>query len=1021
MNKLTISKTPALTNDQDYAFLLQAGLTYIQKLGSNNWTDYNEHDPGITILEALCYAITELGYRTSLPMQDLLTEADGTISSAQTLYTAKNILTQSPLNVADYRKLLIDIVGVHNAWLLTQNFYVVNDHNVPAGEVSIFADCKKDILTYDTTPHPIYLSGLYKVLLDLDNDDLFGDLNNGELQVLNPATGSTPGTSNTFVSGSVSLTIVFPVWNDATVASLLTADLTSISITNTQFNVTSNTTIEISFTYLSLGLSNTITLNGIIAVDLQPAGQTVGAADIENFFTADFTAQVLNLYLMKIQKSHNIVQTAILTLNQNRNLCEDFVSVTTITDEEIAICCDIDVSPASDMEQIQAQVFYAIEGYLDPSVNFYLLKEMQANGYTTDEIFEGPVLQHGFIDTIELEQTQLRDEIYASDIISLIMNIDGVLAVRNFRMTKYDDTDNPIANETGKQWCMPISTGCKPVLAETKSKILFYKNQFPYVPSLADVRSILQWMNAVKSRNKLSGHTDDIAVPGGTYYPLDSYTTVQDLFPVTYGIGTAGLPANASNQRQGQANQLRAYMLLYDQLLADFFSQLKNAKELFSTEVSIQTYYAQFLDGINDILPIYKANGASQTLQQLVMEAQDSASTTANPWQALYETNEVFLDRRNRFLDHLMSRFAESFDQYVLLMYSLDYTTQQETSIDPADLITSKIQFLKEYPEVSYQRGRAYNYFPQNPDFTVDITQFWNTDNVSGAEKKLSSLGGFSNYYRRSLYCIGNAIIITTSDTPAQYQFQFSDGHGNTLTSIASYTSQDALNGALPAFMDQVLSGEYYNISQTDINWNLYVTDNKGNNLAISNNFISSDIANTVLAQFIIEFSNECDAEGMHLIEHILLRPRDGGFWLPPVCLDPNCDFCGEQDPFSFRISVVLPYWPAHFQSMAFRSYFENIIRQELPAHTIVKICWLDDVTLYNFEVAYQAWITDLANYCASPVPLNLGALQTTNKALLIQLFTLYSQYPVATLHDCAESTNNPVMLGKTILGSLNN
>jgi len=187
MIDLTITKTPVLTNDQDYAFLRQAGLEYIQQLGSDLWTDYNEHDPGITILEALCYAITELGYRTDIPMEDLLTEQDGTISSSQTLYTAKNILTQSPLNIDDYRKLMIDIVGVHNAWFLTADSYTLNNQTVPAGEIAIFADCTKDVLSYTTTPHPVYLSGLYNVLLDLDNDDQFGDLNNGELQVLSPS------------------------------------------------------------------------------------------------------------------------------------------------------------------------------------------------------------------------------------------------------------------------------------------------------------------------------------------------------------------------------------------------------------------------------------------------------------------------------------------------------------------------------------------------------------------------------------------------------------------------------------------------------------------------------------------------------------------------------------------------------------------------------------------------------------------------------------------------------------------
>ena len=735
MTDLTISKTPVLTNDQDYAFLRQAGLAYIEQLGSDLWTDYNEHDPGITILEALCYAITELGYRTDLPMQDLLTDKDGAISSSQTLYTAKRILTQSPLNIDDYRKLMIDIVGVHNAWFLSDDYYTVNNQIVPAGEIAIFADCKKDALTYTSTPHPVYLSGLYNVLLDLDNDDQFGDLKNGELQVLSPAYQSLK-------AGAFSLTVDFPIWNDPAVAALLTADPATITGTSITFPTGDNVPVAIAFTYTAGGTTHAITLNGSVAVDLQPAGQTIGAADIQNFFNAAFAAQVVNLYLLKIQKSKNIVQTAILTLNQNRNLCEDFVSVTTIKDEEIAICCDIDVAPSADMEDVQAQVFFAIEEYMDPSVNFYLLSEMQAKGYTNDEIFEGPVLQHGFIDTTELEQTQLRQEIYGSEIISLVMNIEGVLAVRNFRMTKYGADDVPVTGEIGKKWCMPITQGCKPVLAETKSKILFYKNQFPYIPALSDVRSILKWMEAVKARNKLSGHADDLPVPSGTYYSLDSYTSIENLFPQTYGISSAGLPPSATTQRIAQANQLKAYLLLYDQLLADFFSQLKNAKELFSTDATVQTYYAQFLSDIKDIMPIYAQNAAGKTIQQRVMQNQNSASGTVNNWQKLYELNEVFLDRRNRFLDHLMSRFAESFNQYVLLMYSLDYTTQQETSIDPADLINSKIQFLQDYPDTSYQRGRAFNYFPEKPDFTLDTPMFWDTGNVSGAEKKLSSLGG---------------------------------------------------------------------------------------------------------------------------------------------------------------------------------------------------------------------------------------------------------------------------------------
>ena len=67
--------------------------------------------------------------------------------------------------------------------------------------------------------------------------------------------------------------------------------------------------------------------------------------------------------------------------------------------------------------------------------------------------------------------------------------------------------------------------------------------------------------------------------------------------------------------------------------------------------------------------------------------------------------------------------------------------------------------------------------------------------------------------------------------------------------------------------------------------------------------------------------SDMCDSEGMHLIEHILLRPRRPGDRLMQVCLSDECTFCGEEDPYSFRVSIVLPYWPERFQDLNFRRF----------------------------------------------------------------------------------------------------
>ena len=72
---VSISKKPELKPSQDFYRLRGEGIGYVEQMGSKQWTDYNTHDPGITILEALCFAITDLAYRTGKDIKDILTPA----------------------------------------------------------------------------------------------------------------------------------------------------------------------------------------------------------------------------------------------------------------------------------------------------------------------------------------------------------------------------------------------------------------------------------------------------------------------------------------------------------------------------------------------------------------------------------------------------------------------------------------------------------------------------------------------------------------------------------------------------------------------------------------------------------------------------------------------------------------------------------------------------------------------------------------------------------------------------------
>ena len=132
---ISLSKENPLLPAEDYVALRKEGFNQVEKLGSDLWTNYNNSDPGITILEAVCYAITDLGYRTEFDIKDLLAPEKLTGDTwKEIFYTARKILHSTPLTISDYRKMIIDIKGVLNAWIEKSKDYEVPvwvDYNYP--------------------------------------------------------------------------------------------------------------------------------------------------------------------------------------------------------------------------------------------------------------------------------------------------------------------------------------------------------------------------------------------------------------------------------------------------------------------------------------------------------------------------------------------------------------------------------------------------------------------------------------------------------------------------------------------------------------------------------------------------------------------------------------------------------------------------------------------------------------------------------------------------------------------------
>ena len=104
----------------DFASLRKDGIDAVQELAGNIWTDYNLHDPGVTILEQLCFGLTELAYQVKVPVADYLANERGLIDfNHYALYKPHDIFPTRPVTADDYCKQLLDEVPEIDAIRIT--------------------------------------------------------------------------------------------------------------------------------------------------------------------------------------------------------------------------------------------------------------------------------------------------------------------------------------------------------------------------------------------------------------------------------------------------------------------------------------------------------------------------------------------------------------------------------------------------------------------------------------------------------------------------------------------------------------------------------------------------------------------------------------------------------------------------------------------------------------------------------------------------------------------------------------
>lgn len=1021
---LTIPKEISADYGKDYAWLRSQGRQYIEDLSGKLWTDYNTHDPGITFLELMCYAITDLGYRISMPVQDIVASAkDNEAEMHKQFISALNILPNAPVTLNDYRKIFVRIDGVKNAWLSKHQTSIIANYKQQQPSILRYANPESEIALAGKELK-FSLKGLHDILIEFD--------------------------------------------------------------------------------------------------EFEEKDETVIA-----------------------DKKKEILKHVRSTFLYFRNLCEDVVEIKEVPEQEVVLCADIELEPKADPELVWANIAFAVSQYLSPDINFYSLKEMQEKGKSSDEIFDGPVFdfnniktdqndthnfftKKGFVDDDEVRNSSLRDQIRLSDIIRVINKIEGVKIIRSiaFAFCSCEEKDPAKVAQLFDQdvWTLCIKPGHKPVLCLDNTVLNFYKDIIPIQLKKTEAQAQLDALNAAHKRKLEASSIEDLPMPLGIYRNIDRYATMQNQLPETYGVGPFGLPDSVGTARKAQVKQLKAYLLFFDQVLADYFAQLAHVKTLLSADNSIAaTYFNNVVTQLRDIDSIIP-DWETASLETMKKTALDN-----------------YPERKNQFLDHLLARFNEQFGDYVFLLHRLygadfDYAA-----------ISHKVNFYKDYKNVSAWRGSAYDY-GNTRSAAEELV------NISGMEKRISRLLGFNHYQRQKiaglpykvfrlipadakylynwsikksavdiLYGSGSSssevdayeeLGLNTIIASEQIPYRFTVNGDSTLNSFVVLDSSGTIIGQsatdnpinagdvpsaafnaatsvvnkilnstntdvlfqlspdkkqvtfalintgtqevwgkspawFPVLPGEDISGNYskaqiainkilsavvadfrYVVAEDGSTFSFYIKGTDQNVLLSSNKDfpvqgvpLDTSIFSATQSQIDIlinYFQSDFRLEGMYVVEHILLRP-DKITAAPeefmPVCIDPNGNYCRPLDPYSFRIDVILPGYSLRLRNKYFRQYAERIIRMETPAHILPRICFVDEAHMLEFETVYEEWRIEKRK----SVKLNLPMNKTINMKLIEVLENLFTIYDEGFLADCDDDTENinPTVLGSTYLGTL--
>lgn len=646
------------------------------------------------------------------------------------------------------------------------------------------------------------------------------------------------------------------------------------------------------------------------------------------------------------QRSPEDVRQDIIALYaNNRNLCQDLDQVYIVQTDIYFLSGEIEIDDSRPAAEIYADIYFQCATLISSGARITRFEEAVAEGKSWEELLDGPLTRRGYIDDRYFARTSHNIDVVS--LIALIRRMPGVKQVHHLQLVdsqgkKYDHLNFNLKSKRCSVLGFPRIVDqmnlMHLVYTQTGSQQFSTHHPIRQKFMLPQEVSLLEQVRLILKKHEFNQHAfrrhdvnldELIELPQGEHRPLREYSSIAEHSPAIYGINHYGVPSSEPPEVHARARQLKGFLFAFEQMMANYLQSLQGIPDLYSLDTDLkQSYFSQLLG--NQQIPLVETlyrNTLSPSLPAEILSKFDQ-----------------FIDRRNRVLDSMLAIYGESFPADALRRFNVYHHEHDDQTV-----IDSKISFLAHIRELSAQRGAAMNVH----------APYWTGANRACLQHKLLLLLGCTEA------SLGRSL--TEHFSSASPAFVSAKTYEKKLGEHPKYKANDSHVLPLPLqktgeitqikrlphdmiCVELLRAGidlqRYHLVERADKKVWLCLEVEPDKPIWHLIPLPRDQAVNYAhgLRQRLVELSQQ--SEGLHVLEHLLLRPASQ---------QVNRDV--EDGFYEHRVSIVLPSYTARFADPACRAWVEELIAQNLPAHILPEIHWLDYVYMHQFEQRYKNWL----------------------------------------------------------------